>query len=140
MSQTIVINGRAHHMLRWRGAITVSCSAETVGDTLEGVVVVSILMSLTVFDVTVRSSAIIMLSMIAFWFATRGRTRAQFKPVMVRVDNKRPYFYQQLSRERTLKSAGLLGLSGLAIGILFAVVLSVLATFVFSRLTGSLGN
>jgi len=78
--------------------------------------------------------------MIAFWFATRGRTRAQFKPVMVRVDNKRPYFYQQLSRERTLKSAGLLGLSGLAIGILFAVVLSVLATFVFSLLTGSLAN
>ena len=27
-------------MLRWRGAIMVSCSAETVGDTLEGVVVV----------------------------------------------------------------------------------------------------
>jgi len=78
--------------------------------------------------------------MIAFWFATRGRTRAQFKPVMVRVDNKRPYFYQQLSRERALKSAGLLGLSSLAIGILFAVVLSVLATFVFSLLTGSLGN
>jgi len=78
--------------------------------------------------------------MIAFWFATRGRTRAQFKPVMVRVDNKRPNFYNQLSRERTLKSAGLLGLSGLAIAILFAVVLSVLATFVFSLLTGSLGN
>lgn len=97
-------------------------------------------MSLTVFDVTVRSSAIIMLSVIAFWFVTRGRTKAQFKPIMVRVDNKRTDFYQQLPKDRTMRSAGLLGVSGLAIGICAAVILSVMATFVFSILNNSLGN
>lgn len=81
-----------------------------------------------------------MLSMIAFWFATRSRTKAQFKPIMVRVDNKRPDLYQPLPRNRTLRSTGLLGLSGIAIGICVAVVVSVLATFVFSILNSSLGN
>ena len=127
-------------MLRWRGAIMVSCSAETVGDTLEGVVVVSILMSLTVFDVTVRSVAIIMLSMIAFWFANRGRTKGQFKPLMVRVDNRRPEIYQHSAKDKTLRSAGLLGLSGLAIGVCVAAVISILAAFLFSTLTSSLGS
>ena len=111
-----------------------------VGDTLEGVVVVSMFMSLTVFDVTVRSSAIIMLSMIAFWFASRGRTNGLSKPMVVRVDNKHTNFYRPLNKEQSLRSAGLLGLGALAIGIFAAVIISILAAIAFSTLTSSLGN
>ena len=97
-------------------------------------------MSLTVFDVTVRSSAIIVLSMIAFWFTNRGRTKGQNKPLMVRVDNKHTDFYQYSTKDQTLRSAGFLGLGTLAIGIFAAVIVSVVVAFIFSTLTGSLGN
>ncbi|NDF83656.1 MAG: hypothetical protein EB144_01100 [Actinobacteria bacterium] len=127
-------------MLRCRGAITVSCSPVIVGDTLEGVVVVSMLMSLTVFDVTVRSGAIIMLSMIAFWFASRGRTNGQIKPLVIRVNNKRTNVYKQPSKEQSLRSAGFLTLGALSIGIFVAVIVSVLASLAFSTFTSSLGN
>lgn len=132
--------GNAHHMLRRRGAITVSCSTEGVGDTLEGVVIVLSLVSLTVFDVTVRSVAIIMLSVIGLFFSLKGRTRSQTKPALVRVDNRRSNFYMPNSKDKLFRSAGLLGLSSLAIGIAVAVVISVLMAFVFATLTNSLGN
>jgi hypothetical protein len=97
-------------------------------------------MSLTVFDVTVRSSAIIVLSMIAFWFTNRGRTKGQNKPLMVRVDNKHTNFYQSSTKDQTLRSVGFLGLGTLAIGIFAAVIVSVVVAFIFSTLTSSLGN
>ena len=100
----------------------------------------SILMSLTVFDVTVRSSAIIVLSIIAFWFTNRGRTKGQNKPLMVRVDNKHTNFYRSSTKDQMLRSAGFLGLGTLAIGIFAAVIVSVAVTFIFSTLTSSLGN
>ncbi|MFM9094316.1 MAG: hypothetical protein ACKORD_05485 [Acidimicrobiaceae bacterium] len=100
----------------------------------------SILMSLTVIDVTVRSSAIIVLSMIAFWFANRGRTKGQNKPLVVRVDNKQTNYYQSLTKDQTLRSAGFLGLGTLAMGIFTAVIVSVVVAFIFSTLTSSLGN
>jgi hypothetical protein len=101
---------------------------------------VSILMSLTVFDVTVRSSAIIVLSMVAFWFTNRGRSKGQNKPLMVRVDNKHTDFYRSSTKDQTLRSAGFLGLGTLAIGIFAAVIVSVAVAFIFSTLTSSLGN
>lgn len=97
-------------------------------------------MSLTVFDVTVRSSAIIMLSMGALWFVNRARIRGHGNPLVMRVDNKRTNFYQPLPKQQTLKSAGFLGLGALAIGIFGAVIVSVLAALAFSTLTRSLGN
>ncbi|MFM7878760.1 MAG: hypothetical protein ACKO80_00460 [Acidimicrobiaceae bacterium] len=97
-------------------------------------------MSLTVIDVTVRSSAIIVLSMIAFWFANRGRTKGQNKPLVVRVDNKQTNYYQSLTKDQTLRSAGFLGLGTLAMGIFTAVIVSVVVAFIFSTLTSSLGN
>ena len=81
-----------------------------------------------------------MLSMIAFWFANRGRTKGQIKPLVVRVDNKRTNFYQPLSKEQALRSAGFLSVGALAIGIFVAVIISVLVAFTFSTLTSSLGN
>ena len=112
----------------------------TDGDTLEGVVVVSKLISLTVLDVTVRSSAIIMLSLIAFWFVNRGRSGSQNRPLLVRVDNKSTKFHQTPTKDQTLRTAGFLGLGTFAIGIVVAVIVSVLVAFVFSTLTSSLGN
>ena len=81
-----------------------------------------------------------MLSMIAFWFTNRGRTKGRIKPLVVRVDNKRTNFYQPLSKEHSVRSAGFLSLGVLAIGIFAAVIISVLAAFTFSTLTSSLGN
>jgi len=97
-------------------------------------------MSLTVFDVTVRSSTIIVLSMIAFWFANRGRTKGRNKPLVVRVDNKHTDFYRPSTKDQTLRSAGFLGLGTIAFGIFAAVIVSVAIAFIFSTLTSSLGN
>jgi len=131
-------------MLRCRGAITVARSGASagvaLGDTLERVVVVSSLMSLTVFDVTVRSVAIIVLSAIAAWFASRGRTRAQFKPAMVRVDKRPVHIYKNPNKDKSLRSAGFLGVTSLAAGICLAFFVSLLAAYLYSTLTGSLGS
>ena len=78
--------------------------------------------------------------MIAFWFANRGRTKGQNKPLMVRVDNKHTNLYRSSTKDQTLRSAGFLGLGTLAIGIFAAVVVSVVVAFIFSTLTSSLGN
>lgn len=78
--------------------------------------------------------------MIAFWFANRGRTKGQNKPLMVRVDNKHTNFYRSSTKDQTLRSAWFLGLGTLAIGIFAAVVVSVVVAFIFSTLTRSLGN
>ena len=81
-----------------------------------------------------------MLSMIAFWFANRGRTKGQNKPLMIRVDNKHTDFDRFSTKEQTMRSAGFLGLGTLAIGIFAAVIVSVAVAFIFSTLTSSLGN
>ena len=78
--------------------------------------------------------------MIAFWFANRGRTKGQNKPLIVRVDNKHTNYYRSATKDQTLRSAGFLGLGTLAIGIFAAVVVSVVVAFIFSTLTRSLGN
>jgi len=111
-----------------------------LGDTLEGVVVVSSLMSLTVFDVTVRSVAIVVLSAIAVWFASRGRTKAQFKPAMVRVDRRPVHLYKNPNRDKSLRSAGFLGVTSVAVGICLAFFVSLLVAFLYSSLTGSMGG
>ena len=78
--------------------------------------------------------------MIAFWFTNRGSTKGQNKPLMVLVYNKHTDFYQSSTKDQTLRSAGFLGLGTLAIGIFAAVIVSVVVAFIFSTLTGSLGN
>jgi hypothetical protein len=72
--------------------------------------------------------------MIAFWFANRGRTKGQNKPLVVRVD------YRSSTKDQTLRSAGFLGLGTVAFGIFAAVIVSVAVAFIFSTLTSSLGN
>jgi hypothetical protein len=78
--------------------------------------------------------------MIAFWFANRGRTKGQNKPLMVRVDNKQTHFDRSSTKDQTLRSAGFLGLGALAIGIFAASIVSVVVAFIFSALTSSLGS
>jgi hypothetical protein len=78
--------------------------------------------------------------MIAFWFANRGRTKGQNKPLMVRVDNRHTNFDRSSTKDQTLRSAGFLGLGALAIGIFAASTVSVVVAFIFSALTSSLGN
>ena len=78
--------------------------------------------------------------MIAFWFANRGRTKGQNKPLMVRVDNKHTNFYRSSTKDQMLRSAGFLSLGTVAFGIFAAVIVSIAVAFIFSALTSSLGN
>lgn len=97
-------------------------------------------MSLTVFDVTVRSTAIIVLSLIAFWLATRSRVHNKSQPLAVRVDNQRTNLYSPTMATRQIRTFGLIGLTSIITGLVVAVAISLMAAIVVSTINRLIGQ
>ncbi len=102
--------------------------------------VVSIFMSLTVFDVTVGSSAIIVLSMITLLLVTKNRYSDATKSHVVRVDSQDPKLSVPTADSWNIRSVGVIGITSIFSGVVLAVFISVTLAVLISKLTGLIGQ
>ena len=97
-------------------------------------------MSLTVFDVTVRSTAIIGLSLITLWWVTKTRNSDTTKSHAVRVENQGSNLSAPTTNSWNIRSVGAVGITSIFSGVVLAVFISVVLAVLISKLTGSTGR
>ena len=97
-------------------------------------------MSLTVFDVTVRSTAVIVLSMITLRLVTKNRNSTKTRTSVTRVDNQGSNLSLTATNSWNIRSIALIGLTGIFSAVLLAVFTSVILAVLISKLTGSMGQ
>ncbi len=97
-------------------------------------------MSLTVFDVTVGSAAIIVLSMITLLWVTKHRDADATNSHVVRVDGQGPNLTAPTASSWNIRSVGVIGITSIFSGVVLAVFISVMLAFLISKLTGLLGQ
>ncbi len=97
-------------------------------------------MSLTVFDVTVRSTAVIVLSMITLRLVTKNRNSTKTRTSVTRVDNQVSNLSLTTTNSWNIRSIALIGLTGIFSAVLLAVFTSVILAVLISKLTGSMGQ
>ena len=97
-------------------------------------------MSLTVLDVTVGSIAIIVLSMITLWFATKNRNSAATKSRVFRVESQGSNLYASATSSWNIRSLGAIGIISIFSGVVLSVFISVMLAVLISKLTGLIGQ
>ncbi len=97
-------------------------------------------MSLTVFNVTVRSIAVIVLSMITLRLVTENQNSTKTRTSVTQVDSQGSNLSLTTTNSWNIRSIALIGLTGIFSAVLFAVFVSVILAVLFSKLTGSMGQ
>jgi len=97
-------------------------------------------MSLTVFDVTVGSIAIIVLSMITLLWATKNRYADATKSHVVRIDSQGSNLSVPTASSWNIRSVGAVGITSIFSGVVLAVFISVMLAVLISKLTGLIGQ
>ncbi len=97
-------------------------------------------MSLTVFDVTVGSTAIIVLSMITLLRVAKTRDAAAIKSHVVRVDSQGSNLSLPTANSWNIRSVGAVAITSIFSGVVLAVFISVMLAVLISKLTGLIGQ
>ena len=97
-------------------------------------------MSLTVLDVTVRSLAVIVLSLITLFLVTKNRNSNTTKSHAVRVESQGSNLSAPKTNSWNIRSVGAVGITSICAGVVLAVFISVILAVLVSRLTGSIGQ
>ena len=97
-------------------------------------------MSLTVFDVTVGSTAIIVLSMITLMWVAKTRDATAIKSHVVRVDSQGSNLSLPTANSWNIRSVGAVAITSIFSGVVLAVFISVMLAVLISKLTGLIGQ
>ena len=97
-------------------------------------------MSLTVFNVTVRSIAVIVLSMITLRLVTENKNSTKTGTSVTQVDSQGSNLSLTTTNSWNIRSIALIGLTSIFSAVLLAVFVSVIRALLFSKLTGSMGQ
>ena len=97
-------------------------------------------MSLTVFDVTVGSIAIIVLSMFTLLRVAKTRDADAIKSHVVRVDSQGSNLSLSTANSWNIRSVGAVAITSIFSGVVLAVFISVMLAVLISKLTGLIGQ
>ena len=97
-------------------------------------------MSLTVFNVTVRSIAVIVLSMITLRLVTENKNSTKTGTSVTQVDSQGSNLSLTTTNSWNIRSIALIGITSIFSAVLLAVFVSVILALLFSKLTGSIGQ
>lgn len=97
-------------------------------------------MSLTVLDVTVVSSVIIVLSLFTLLMVAKSRNYVATKPRIFQVERQAPNLSMPSTESLTLRSIGMIGITSVLFGIVLAVFTSVIVAVLFSKILGAIGQ
>ena len=133
----MVSNGKAHHKRRCRFAAIVGGG----NGTLVGAVVVSSIVSLvsvTTIDVVTRAPLVALLAAVALWAIWRNKPASNEDRIPLRVMVKPAPLFREPESKRRATAAGQLGFGAIVVGMLCALVVSVLVAYLFGAVTALL--
>jgi hypothetical protein len=135
--QLTVSSGNAHHRRPSRFAAIVGGGNGTLVVTVVVSSIVS-LVSVTTIDVVTRAALVALLAAVALWSIWRIKPATNHERSLVRVVVRPTPLYRSPENKERAKAAGQLGFGAIVVGMLFALVVSVLVAYLFSAVTGLL--
>ena len=133
----MVSNGNAHHKRRCRFTATVGGGNGTLVDAVVVSSIVS-LVSVTTIDVVTRAPLVALLAAVALWAIWRNKPASDEDRIPLHVSVRPTPLYRDPDNKRRATAAGQLGFGAVVVGMLFALVVSVLVAYLFGAVTALL--
>jgi hypothetical protein len=96
------------------------------------------LVSVTTIDVVTRAALVALLAAVALWSIWRNKPATNHERSLVRVTVRPTPLYRYPNNRDRARSAGQLSFGAIVVGMLFALVVSVLLAYLFGAVTGLL--
>lgn len=136
-SQPMVSSGNAHHRRPSRFTAIVGGGNGTLVVTVVVSSIVS-LVSVTTIDVVTRAALVALLAAVALWSIWRNKPATNHERSLVRVTVRPTPLYRSPNNRDRARAAGQLSFGAIVVGMLFALVVSVLLAYLFGAVTGLL--